>query len=508
MHTIKTNRIAFVRVLLIGLATSCGGAGTDGVVVPPPPPAFVPVPTTVSFALSKQSINAGDTLSLTATVFDQKEAVIAGANVNFVSADTNVASIVNKSLIVGKAGGAVSVTANSGSVSSAAQLLTVLATARTTSWASIDGGTFHSCGLSTTHIIYCWGANDRGQLGSRVSTTCMGTASYPCSVKPARVNSTQTFDAVYTGNYTSCGLTASGAAYCWGLNYSDNLALGTTDTVVYTPTPVVGGLRFTTLAMALDHTCGLASDGTAYCWGNNYTGELGVGNLNTTSYPTPTAVVGGHKFISISTRDNTTCGVATTHESYCWGAVFLNSTSGVDYGTIYASPTLNRKDSGDYNQFATTNAGICGLHASGQISCFGSNRTGVFGDGTITGDTLPHTAQGGGYTNISAGGFHLCALRGTTAYCWGDNTFYALGVGTASTTNCKDLSGNTQLNCTPTPQMVVGGLSFKILRGGTTHTCAITTNNEAYCWGNNNANQLGSTTQNPGYPQKVDEPIN
>src|SRR5204862_302262 len=109
--------------------------------------------------------------------------------------------------------------------------------------------------------------NGDGQLGNGTTTN---------SATPAPVGGQLTYASVSAGSSHACGVTTSGgASYCWGSNAFGQLGNGTTTN---SPTPVVvaGGLAFATLTAGLSHTCGITTTGgTAYCWGDNYWGELG-----------------------------------------------------------------------------------------------------------------------------------------------------------------------------------------------------------------------------------------
>ena len=83
------------------------------------------------------------------------------------------------------------------------------------------------------------------------------------------------FTAVSAAGYYTCGVVDTGAAQCWGDNFSGQLGTGTTDNS-FTPTTVAGGLRFATgAASGIRHACGLTATGAAYCWGER--GLLGSG---------------------------------------------------------------------------------------------------------------------------------------------------------------------------------------------------------------------------------------
>ena len=86
-----------------------------------------------------------------------------------------------------------------------------------------------------------------------------------------------TFAAVGVGEASACGLTTGGAAYCWGHTWLGQLGNGDTTTESSVPVPVVGGLTFKGLSVGWQSACGVTPSGVAYCWGNNYSGELGAG---------------------------------------------------------------------------------------------------------------------------------------------------------------------------------------------------------------------------------------
>src|SRR5207244_12830415 len=89
------------------------------------------------------------------------------------------------------------------------------------------------------------------------------------------------------GSAHTCGVTPTGAAYCWGTNFAGQLGDGTTANRLV-PTPVADGLTFAAVSAGTNHTCGATTSGAAYCWGDNTVGELGDGTR--TGRLVPTAV--------------------------------------------------------------------------------------------------------------------------------------------------------------------------------------------------------------------------
>ena len=236
-----------------------------------------------------------------------------------------------------------------------------------------------------------------------------------------------TFSSVAGGFEHTCGLLGNGAAYCWGFNGSLQLGAGTYNDRDTLPRPVRGGLVFTQIDASHDHTCAITTSNDAYCWGSSYDGALGNRNVPSTAEPVP--VEGGLKFKALALGYNHTCGLTTNGAGYCWG----------DNG------------GGELGQ-----------------------------DTTVFTSLVPILVAGGRtYSAITAGDFHACAIAvGGAAYCWGSNTFGALGTG--------DSSGH------PTPTPVAGGHVFKAIDGGNVHTCGLTTDGDVFCWGSGWLGQIGN----------------
>src|SRR5213078_2781873 len=176
-------------------------------------------------------------------------------------------------------------------------------------FASVSSGAEHACGLTTSGAAYCWGYNGWGQLGNG------STEDGPL---PVAVAGGLRFTALTAGYMHTCGLTPSGAAYCWGYNgqYSGFGPLGDGSvTPSSVPVAVTGGLTFSSVSPGREHTCGLTATGSAYCWG---AGPLGNGS--SAGSAVPVAVTGGLTFSALSAASSRTCGLTTTGAAYCWGA--------------------------------------------------------------------------------------------------------------------------------------------------------------------------------------------
>ena len=347
--------------------------------------------------------------------------------------------------------------------------------------ATLDAGDYHSCALRASGVAYCWGDNGNGQLGDGTTTQ---------RLVPTPVAGSLTFSSLSAGGaLETCGVTPGGAAYCWGNNAYGQLGDGTT-TERLVPTPVAGGLTFASVhagagppRIASAYSCGVTSSGAAYCWGTNFYGQLGDGTQ--TQRLVPTAVVGGLTFTTLSVGAAHTCGLTTSGAAYCWG---FNGDGRLGDNTTTQRLVPTAVAGG--LTFASVTAGdffTCAVTTSGAAYCWGAG--GYIGDGTTTQRLVPTSVAGGltfASVNAAAGtGFTNTAYScGVTtsgdAYCWGYNTFGTLGDGTTT----QRLVPNT----------VAGGLTFADVRAGGNHTCGVTTSGAAYCWGLNGNGELGDGT--------------
>jgi len=158
---------------------------------------------------------------------------------------------------------------------------TPVAVAGGLTFSSLTAGAGHTCGVTSGGAAaYCWGQNNVGELGDRSTTRRM---------TPVAVAGGLTFAAVTAGFYHTCGVTSVGAGFCWGGDSLGVLGDGSSIWMRTAPVAVVGGLTFASVTAGATHTCGVTSSGAAYCWGRDFYGELGDGS--TTDRPTPVAVV-------------------------------------------------------------------------------------------------------------------------------------------------------------------------------------------------------------------------
>jgi alpha-tubulin suppressor-like RCC1 family protein len=359
-----------------------------------------------------------------------------------------------------------------------------------------------ACGLTNSGVVYCWGYNGYGQLGTGTTTN---------SPTPVAVTGGLVFATLSVGGGFTCGITTSGAAYCWGLNQFAGLGAGilagpeqcntTTGPVACStkPVAVAGGITFTTVSAGKFSACGLTSSGAAYCWGADYYGLLAADSgvaleqcVNAEACSTrPLAVAGGFTFATVSVGEYSACGVTTSGAAYCWGSNFYGQ---LGNGTTTNSPKPTAVAGGlTFTTISAEYSFACGVTTSGAAYCWGLNWGGELGAGTTTNSAVPVAAAGGlTFKAVSTGGGFACgATTSNIGYCWGANTYGQLGNGTAAAST--------------TPVGVAGGHAFSALSAAGYSSffappvypffaCGVTTSGAAYCWGTNAVGELGTGT--------------
>jgi alpha-tubulin suppressor-like RCC1 family protein len=347
----------------------------------------------------------------------------------------------------------------------------------------------HACAV-TQSVTRCWGKGGNGQLGIGVT---------PVDTTPVIVVGIPPLVSLVAGADHTCGLDTEGNAFCWGSN-SDG-QLGTVDQIeqcplpcATTPRPVAGGLRFQLIAAGAVHTCGLTVEGSAYCWGMNDIGQLGttVANESCPRGPcsrVPTRVQTERTFRALTAATLHTCALDGSGAAFCWG--FQYGTSGIHTEPQF-KPEVTAMPGG--LRFQQISAG--GRHTCGKTSdasyCWGIDALGA-GPTPLESD-LP-VAVGGEhrFMAVYSGGTTSCGLEENgTAYCWGPNSDGEVGVEPIGSTIRFDL-----------PTLVSGGRRFTQLAAGQSTYCGITTSETIACWGRGTSGELGAGHEDSSMPLLV-----
>ncbi len=267
-------------------------------------------------------------------------------------------------------------------------------------YATLGAGAAHTCGVTQSGDVYCWGANDRGQLGDGTTLT---------RAAPVRLGGDGAYRAVGGGAHHSCALDVVGQVRCWGDNSRGQLGDGTRQGRAM-PVDVLlpAGARATALAVGAQHSCALLTDTRVTCWGDNNRGQLGAGSSAGASQP---ARVPGVRAVAIAAGATHTCALLVAGGVRCWGE---DDAGQLGEGTPEDSAPgrVTNLPAGRAIDRVTAGAShSCVLTVGGQVWCWGRSLVGNH--------RTPTQIGGGPYAALSAGGDRTCVVTGEhLAACW------------------------------------------------------------------------------------------
>ena len=353
-----------------------------------------------------------------------------------------------------------------------------------TNLSEISAGNQYACAVAGGRAV-CWGLNLFGAVDGVGATTMT-----PQPVVVAGLPQIRGVVASALAGYAqSCAVTADSHLYCWGSNYQGQIGNGVATIPATTPTSptLVSALpSASTVACGNNYTCAASASGEAYCWGSDWTGQLGLGPGDGGAPPdqyTPLQVSGLSGVTAIATDDRTTCAIASG-SVWCWGANDYGQVGDGTMTTRYAPVKLSLSSA---TSIALGEEHACAV-ASGAAYCWGRDDHGQLGDGKSK-PSSPTPALVNGLNNVvavTAGEFHTCALTEPGAvWCWGDNEWGNLGDGTVMTE--RDV-----------PVAVIGLPPATAISAGAEHTCALLASGDAMCWGDDTYGELGDGVADGG----------
>lgn len=373
---------------------------------------------------------------------------------------------------------------------------------------AIATGEAHSCSIVGGELK-CWGNNGSFQLG--VSTKFADSQGANNTPDPQTVLiPSGTPVAVGAGLAHACALLDTGTVQCWGDGGYMQLGVGGIDhteerktihfdPTAQTPTPIDA----IAIAVGFRFSCALlvGTEGEVYCWGDNYNGQLGTVSGGITNEPqksaTPLKVILPplDPAIAIAAGQSHACAVLNSGSAYCWGHNGSGQLGFGGSGDGPLAPKLVVPKVGTDTAFvglvniAAGYAHTCAVTDSEKLYCWGDNDYGQLGIGSTSNKETKAIAVGGNFVTVAGGLAHTCATKSDNSiWCWGDNAYGKLGKG-----NDDD---NTS-NYAPASLAIGGAIG---IASGKNHSCALirpSTQSEVYCWGLKNQNGSTSTQLSP-----------
>nr|BFD62924.1 chromosome condensation regulator RCC1 [Bdellovibrio sp. HM001] len=426
-------------------------------------------------------------------------------------------------------------------------------------------GLSFACGLTDRGKIFCYGANDQGQLGdgTLVDSPAVKFVDFGAGAPAAP------FVHIAAGESHVCALNLEGALYCWGANGRGQLGLGTT---VDSSLPqladlsaLADGEKLVSVVASVWATCGVSSKGKAYCFGYNWHSLTADGGATDILIPTPvdqTPLAGGTYFVNLAIHEGISCGETNGRTVYCWGyadsevrykdvvayqpqeistsvlpagqhwagvypsfeknVLLLKSSDGTAYfwgysiglnATAYTPTPLDTSTMTGSTKFKTLAAGsysFCGINTDDILHCVGNGATtgqGGFIQIQATMKAVDTSAVTGATTfaSVSIGETVACAVATDgVGYCWGGKGF------SHSLYNPVLGNGTSAQRYSPTPIdvstiPVTDSRLFSKIVVSEFHACGLMTDQKVYCWGNSGYSRSGHSSANSVYrPQPLD----
>lgn len=366
----------------------------------------------------------------------------------------------------------------------------------------VSAGAHHTCAWANDGAAWCWGANDRGELGTGTPAKWLA---------PSAVKASAGFASLAAGSDHTCGVKSNGALWCWGYAAFGQIGAGQADVnCVCVASPVlVGslGLQVAGVGAGNGHNCALLKDGSVTCFGWNIDGQLGGGTTGSSSSFVPVTTLG--KSVSkIAVGGDHACAVKSDGTVWCWGSndaceigIGPPTDPGGCFGNACAPTPVQVSGLASVASVAAGDKHTCAVKSDGTLWCWGKTADGEIGDGNTTGDggwspacrnvPVQVVALGTDVAEVAAGASHTCARKKDgTVWCWGLDSADQLGDGGNASATC----GFTSLPCETTPVQVAGVAGAVAIAAGGDHTCVLSADGTVKCWGDNSDGQVGDGT--------------
>ncbi len=252
----------------------------------------------------------------------------------------------------------------------------------------LAAGDLHTCALSSQGRVRCWGSNFYGDLGYP-GVAIAGDKQPPSAYGPVTIGGEAAV--LMVGNHNTCVVLAdTGALRCWGGNFWGSLGLGHYEKIGDDEDPALAGdivlpAPVAALGVGDSHTCALLTDDALYCWGANFEGELGLGELGF-AFTTPQKVAAGLVVAELGLGVALTCARLADGTVRCWGtgkegqrANGSTESSGVGVSAIASEQVEFAATSPAANALAVGNGHVCAKLADGTLRCWGASGEGQTG---------------------------------------------------------------------------------------------------------------------------------
>lgn len=338
----------------------------------------------------------------------------------------------------------------------------------------ISAGLTHTCAVLSDGTLWCWGNNDKGQLG-------LGNTINQSS--PARVGSASNWRSVSAGSGSStCAVNTSNELFCWGFNFSGQTGVSSATNPVTSPTKVTAlGASVQSVSVGGTSVCVVTTAGGVMCWGSNSEGKVGKAIAIGASTHTPVAVTNlSGSYTSVAVGDYGACALRNDKNAYCWGSDLWGQ-RGDDAATTAtdADPTLVAAGEAVVGLMAGPASNCLIIERNGAVRCWGQNESNYLS--TMSDNrTTPVIASAVPFFGNTGRGFSI----GSNFACMLTNLDGSVKCGGVDSIMGDGATGRV----TNAPS----GTGYLAVTVGNVHGCAIRSDRRLVCWGLNSYGQIGT----------------
>ncbi len=338
-------------------------------------------------------------------------------------------------------------------------------------WTQIEQSQEFGCGVRADSTLWCWGSGNDGQFGD---------PSIYEALDPVQLGTATNWERVSVGNRGACAINSGGELWCWGGLLDEEFRREEGLWKDYE----LDGLSF--------RECGVRTDGTLWCSGQNLWGERGDEDFQNGALAMGSQVGTDTDWEQVGVGPGHTCARKTSGDTYCFGH---NALGQLGIGGHGFHTTPQAVDPGTaFTAVAAGQAHTCAITVGGQLRCTGSNIAGHLGLGqnVLHVQNFTRVGMNSDWKNVTAGIQHTCATRG-------NGGLFCAGFGGGGQTG---LGEGAQIAVEM--QRVGQASNWADVDAAPTWTCGITTTGQISCWGINKAGQLGDGGVETAYtPQQI-----
>jgi len=346
-----------------------------------------------------------------------------------------------------------------------------------TNWSKVYSfGGANMIGIKTNGEMWGWGINGSGSVG------CGAVPSQNTNSKLVEIHPNEQFIKIVRGNFFSIGLKSNGTLWSWGDNTSGQLGLGTSAVGIERAyfSQIGTDTDWASVSCGPSHIMAIKTNGTLWAWGSNLAGQLGIGII--TDKYAPFQVGTDTNWASVACGNAHSVAIKTTGTLWATG---YN-----DYGQLGDGTTTSRTSFVQIGSDTNWSSVVCGgshttaIKSTGTLWGWGFNSDGQVGNGTNINQTSP--VQIGTDTNWSkcfaAGGsyFSIALKTNGTLWAWGSNYDGCIG------------SNDYEIYLSP--NQIGTGTSWSDVYVGYVFVVAKKTDGTLWAWGNNGGGQFGQQT--------------